>query len=74
MKNTEWELHHHCLQVRPPKRERKVAVGAGHADKGDLVITDQVRSTKHARCLGTTKVNGVLRQQPVGRGSRKESP
>jgi hypothetical protein len=31
---------------------------------GDLVITDQVRSTKHARYLGTTTEKGVMRQRP----------
>jgi hypothetical protein len=32
----------------------------------DLVITDQVRSTKQARHLETTTVKGVLRQQAGG--------
>jgi hypothetical protein len=38
---------------------------------GDLVITDQVPSNRHARHLGATTVKGVLRQQL---GSQGESP
>jgi hypothetical protein len=29
----EWELHHHCLQVRLSQHEQKVARGTGHVDK-----------------------------------------
>jgi hypothetical protein len=33
---------------------------------GNLIITDQIRKTEHARHLGTTTVQGVLRQQLGG--------
>jgi hypothetical protein len=53
--NAEWD-HHYCLQVPRPQHGQKVGGGRDMSTRNeDLVITDQIRSTRNARHQGITQ-------------------